>query len=115
FELISTNMSPAIQSNLENGAFVPLAVAAPARVDSLPDVPTFKELGYPEANKMSVFGFFAPGGTPEAIVTKLNAALNDVVATPDIQKLLIDSSNVPAVSTPQEFAKNIQLELDSNR
>src|SRR5690606_24805394 len=90
FELISTNMSPAIKSNLANGSFVPLAIAAPARMDSLHDVPTFSELGYAEANKMSVFGFFAPGNTPDDIVKKLNAEINEVVATPEIQKLLID-------------------------
>ncbi|NYT85155.1 Bug family tripartite tricarboxylate transporter substrate binding protein [Pollutimonas harenae] len=115
FELISTNMSPAIKSNLANGTFVPLAIAAPARVESLPDVPTFSELGYAEANKMSVFGFFAPGKTPEAIVAKLNKEINQVVATPEIQKLLIDSNNIPATSTPQEFADNIEQELASNR
>lgn len=115
FELISTNMSPALTANVANGTFVPLAIAAPARVDSLPQVPTFSELGYPEANKMSVFGFFAPGGTPQDIVAKLNAEINQVVAMPDIQKLLVDSNNIPATGTPQQFADDIQTELASNR
>lgn len=115
FELISTNMSPAIKTNLANGTFVPLAIAAPARMDSLPDVPTFNELGYAEANKMSVFGFFAPGKTPEAIVAKLNAEINQIVATSEIQKLLVDSNNIPATSTPKEFADDIRQELASNR
>ena len=115
FELISTNMSPAIQSNLATGAFVPLAMAAPDRIASLPDVPTFKELGYAEANKMSVFGFFAPGNTPEAVITKLNEELNQVIASADIQKLLEDSNNIPAAGTPQQFADEIAQELESNR
>ncbi|MGB6103895.1 MAG: tripartite tricarboxylate transporter substrate binding protein [Pusillimonas sp.] len=115
FELISTNMSPALKVNVANGAFVPLAIAAPARVDSLSQVPTFNELGYAAANKMSVFGFFAPGGTPEAIVSKLNTEINQVVAMPEIQKLLVDSNNIPATGTPQQFAHDIQAELASNR
>lgn len=115
FELLSTNMSAAIKSNVANGTFVPLAIAAPARVDSLPDVPTFSELGYAGANQMSVFGFYAPGKTPKAIVAKLNAEINQVIETPEIQKLLIESNNIPATNTPQKFADDIQKELASNR
>lgn len=115
FELISTNMSPALKTHVADGAFVPLAVAAPARIDSLPDVPTFSELNYEAANKMSVFGFFAPGGTPAAVVDKLNAQINDVVALPEIQKLLVESNNIPHTSTPKQFADDIQKELASNR
>lgn len=115
FELISTNMSPALKNHVADGALVPLAVAAPARIDSLPGVPTFSELDYDAANKMSVFGFFAPGGTPQAVVNKLNAAVNDVVALPEIQKLLVESNNIPHTSTPQQFADDIQKELASNR
>ena len=115
FELISTNMSPAVKGHLANGAFVPLAIAAPARVDDLPDLPTFSELGYAGANQMSVFGFYAPGKTPEAIVTKLNAEINQVIETPEIQKLLAESNNIPATTTPQKFADDIQKELASNR
>ena len=115
FELISTNMSPTLKSHVADGAFVPLAIAAPARVDAMPQVPTFNELGYADANKMSVFGFFAPGGTPEAIVEKLNAEINQIVATPEIHKLLVESNNIPATGTQQQFAQDIQAELASNR
>src|SRR3546814_16820039 len=44
FELISTNMSPALTSHIADGTFTPLAIAAPARIDPLPNVPTFSEL-----------------------------------------------------------------------
>lgn len=115
FELISTNMSPALKNHVAAGAFVPLAVAAPARIEALPDVPTFSELGYDAANKMSVFGFFAPGGTPDAVIDKLNAEINAVVDTPEIQKLLVESNNIPHTSSPQQFAQDIQKELASNR
>ncbi|MGB3288688.1 MAG: tripartite tricarboxylate transporter substrate binding protein [Burkholderiaceae bacterium] len=115
FELTSTNMSPALTSHITDGTFTPLAIAAPARISTLPNVPTFSELGYADANKMSVFGFFAPGGTPADIVAKLNAELNQVVATPAIQKLLVNSNNIPDTGTPQQFAQAIKDELASNR
>src|SRR3546814_20243174 len=94
FALISTNMSPALTSHIADGTFAPLAIAAPARIDSLPHVPTFSELGYAADNKMSVFGFYSPGGTPVDIVAMLNPNLNHIVATPQIQKLLVETTNI---------------------
>jgi tripartite-type tricarboxylate transporter receptor subunit TctC len=115
FELISTNAGPAMTGNIEKGALKPLAIAAPARVSFLPNVPTFTELGYPKANMMSVFGFFAPAGTPKPVIDKLNAEVNTIVASPDIQKLLVSSSNIPATGTPEQFAQDIQDEYQANR
>jgi tripartite-type tricarboxylate transporter receptor subunit TctC len=115
FELISTNAGPAMTGNIEKGALKPLAIAAPARVSFLPNVPTFTELGYPKANMMSVFGFFAPAGTPKPVIDKLNAEVNRIVASPDIQKLLVSSSNIPATGTPEQFAQDIQDEYQANR
>lgn len=115
FELISTNVSSAVDGNIAKGAYKPLAIAAPGRLDSLPDVPTFTELGYPKANMMSVFGFFAPAATPQAIIDKLNAAINKAVADPAIQKLMVSSSNIPSTATPAEFAAAIHQEFVNNK
>lgn len=115
FELISTNVSSALIGHIERDALRAIAIAAPKRAAFLPEVPTFSELGYARANKMSVFGFFAPGGTPDAIVTRLNTEINEVVAMPKIQELLKGSSNIPMSGTPQDFSKAISEELQSNR
>ncbi len=115
FELISTNVSSALLGHIQRGALHAIAIAAPKRVEFLPDVPTFTELGYAKANKMSVFGFFAPAGTPDAVVTRLNTEINAVIATPEIQKLLTGSSNIPMTGTPQDFSAQIGEELQANR
>ncbi len=115
FELISTNVSPALNGNIAKGAFKPLAIAAPSRVDAMPDVPTFTELGYPKANMMSVFGFFAPAGTPPAIIDQLNSSINKAIASPDIQKLMVSSSNIPAAASPADFAADIKEEYANNK
>lgn len=115
FELISTNVSSALLGHIQRGALHAVAIAAPKRTEFLPDVPTFTELGYGKANKMSVFGFFAPGGTPDAIVTRLNTEINAVIALPNIQKLLTGSSNIPSTGTPQSFSEQIGEELQANR
>src|SRR5690606_17419899 len=72
FEVASMNVSPSVTSHIQEGALRPLAIAAPARVAFLPDVPTFTELGYGKANMMSVFGFFAPAGLSQDILQRLN-------------------------------------------
>ncbi len=68
FELLSTNVAAAQRQHIRSGQFKPLAVGAPQRLDSLPGVPTWAELGLPEANLASVFGLMAPAGTPPAVV-----------------------------------------------
>lgn len=115
FELISTNVSAALLAHVNSGALHAVAIAAPQRADFMANVPTFTELGYPKANKMSVFGFFAPGGTPDAIIERLNAEINKVIALPKIQTLLTGSSNIPLTGSPKHFSSQISEELEANR
>ncbi|MYN11731.1 tripartite tricarboxylate transporter substrate binding protein [Pusillimonas sp. TS35] len=114
FELASMNVSPTLTSHVTAGTLRPLILAAPQRLDSLPGVPTFTELGYPKANIMSVFGFFAPAGLPAETLARINAEVNAAVQSPKVQKLLKDSGNVPATGTPNDFAAQMQDELKAN-
>ena len=61
FEVLSTNASGAVMQHIQAGKLRPLAVGAPARLDTLPAVPTLAELGFASANLSSLFGVFAPG------------------------------------------------------
>ena len=60
-----------------------LAVTAPKRVDSLPDIPTFAEAGLPGVDVNLWFAVLVPGATQQAIVNKLNADIVRAVADPD--------------------------------
>jgi tripartite-type tricarboxylate transporter receptor subunit TctC len=115
FELLSTNMAPAQLQHIEAGRFKPLAVGAPQRLDVLPQVPTFAELGLPHANITSLFGVFAPGGTPAALLDRLNAEINQAVQTPAIRERLLASDNLPATGDRPAFARRIREEWTSNR
>jgi tripartite-type tricarboxylate transporter receptor subunit TctC len=115
FELISTNLGPVLNSYIKAGKLRPLAVGAPQRVAFMPDVPTFAEAGFPKANLMSVFGIFAPAGMPQAVLTRLNAEINAVLALPDMKARLVESDNVPTGGTPAEFDRLIRAESDNNR
>ena len=114
FEVLSTNLSGAAMPHIRSGKLRPLAVGAPARVDSLPQVPTFAELGLPPANLSSLFGVFAPGRIPEAVLLRLNNEINRALQTPELRQRLLGADNVPTVGSAAEFARQIAQESDSN-
>jgi tripartite-type tricarboxylate transporter receptor subunit TctC len=114
FEVLSVNSSPAVVQQIKAGKLRALAVGAPSRIDTLPNVPTLAELGYPAANLTSTFGIFAPAATPPAIVERLNAEINKALAAPDVRAKLVVGDNVPTGGTAAAFAKQIAQESESN-
>jgi len=115
FELLSTNVSEMSLRAIAAGQFKPLAVGAPARLPVLPTVPTFSELGFEQANLSSLFGVFAPGGTPLSLLNALNQAINVAVASPTFQQRLAATDNLPASDTREAFAARIRADFDANR
>lgn len=115
FELLSTNVAPAQLAHIEAGRFKPLAVGAPHRLEVLPQVPTFAELGLPLANITSLFGLFAPRGTPSQVLDKLNAEINAAVQTPSIRERLQASDNLPALGDRPTFVRRMAEEWRNNR
>ena len=81
-----------------------LAVGSPQRSPLFPDVPTLDELGLKGFDADTVFGFYAPAGTPEAIVTRLNSEINRSLATPALQERIAAIGGVPAPMSPAQFA-----------
>ena len=114
FEILSTNAGPAVLQHIKAGKLKALAVGAPDRLDTLPDVPTLAELGQGAANLSSLFGVFAPAGMPAAVVARLNAEINKVLALPDVRAKLDASDNVPLGGTAADFGKRIAVESEAN-
>lgn len=114
FEVLSTNAGPAVLQHIKAGKLKPLAVGAPARLDSLPDVPTLTELKHPAANLSSLFGIYAPARTPAAVLARINAEVNKALALPDIRSKLAATDNVATGGTASEFARQIAQESESN-
>ncbi|MEO8023505.1 tripartite tricarboxylate transporter substrate binding protein [Polaromonas sp.] len=114
FEVLSTNLSAAVMPHIKSGKLRPLAVGAPARVDTLPQVPTFAELGLPPANLSSLFGVFAPGQIPEAVLLRLNNEINLALQTPELRQRLLGADNLPTAGSAAAFARQIAQESDSN-
>ena len=97
--------------NLEAGKVRPLAVAGPARLPGLPQVPTFTELGLPGMVSDSWNGLLVPAGTPKPIIDKLSAAVMKAVKSKEFKDVLIPQGAVLIGNTPSEFKAELQTEV----
>jgi tripartite-type tricarboxylate transporter receptor subunit TctC len=89
--------------HVRSGTLKGLAVANPTRSPALPDIPTVRELGFPNLEMRGWNGFLAPKGTPDAIVTKLQQEIAAAAKHPDIQKRMSDVGAEPSGSTQAEM------------
>ena len=95
-------------SFIRDGKIMGLAIDGDTRSPLASDIPTFKEAGYNEHISATFFGIFAPAGTPQPIVDKLNAAIVKVESDPDFQqKFLINRGLTPVLSSAEQFAKEL--------
>ena len=91
--------------HIQSGKLRALAVTAPSRVDGLPDVPTFAEAGLPGVDVSLWFAVLVPGGTPPAIVKKLNADIVQAVADPEFKRALQLRGFEAKSSTSEQLAE----------
>jgi tripartite-type tricarboxylate transporter receptor subunit TctC len=88
-----------------------LAVTGDKRVPAFPNVPSMKELGYPDVNPQVWVGFFAPKGTPEPIVRRLAEEIGRAIRMDDVRELISQGGLAEAVgNTPAEMAQVIEAE-----
>ncbi|MFL4968628.1 MAG: Bug family tripartite tricarboxylate transporter substrate binding protein [Xanthobacteraceae bacterium] len=88
---------------IRDGKVRPLAVARPERWPQLPEVPTLVESGFPDFVIDAWTGVVAPTGTPPEIIAKLNAAINEGLASEDAKVNLARFSAIAKIGTPQDF------------
>ena len=81
-----------------------LAVVAERRSPSLPDVPTFGELGYRDLDLAGWLGFFAPAGVPPGVVDALHGAIARALAAPEVRDGFAQGAYEAVGSTPAELA-----------
>ena len=103
---------PASLQHIKAGSLRALAIAMPTRSSNLPDVPTAAEAGLPDFIVTSMFGLLAPAKTPPAIVAKLTAALEKVLASPDTHMRMDAQGVIIGYLNPSESAKRIKAEMD---
>lgn len=93
----------------------PLAIAYPKRIEALPDVPTFAEVGLAPVNDASFFGLVAPGKTPPAVIDQINQAIVAVLKQPEVRNKLAGFSAEPVGNSPTAFGAELRAELEKQR
>ena len=89
--------------HIKSGKLRLLAVGSPKRSPLFPDTPTLDEVGLKGFDADTVFGFYAPAGTPAAVVSRLNTEINRILGTPAMKDRIQAFGGVPAPMTPAEF------------
>ncbi len=101
---------PSALPHIKAGKLRALAVAAPQRVASLPDVPTFKEVGLEPVNRMAYYGILGPKGLPKEVVDKIHAGVMKALQDPAVRKRIEDTGSLVIGNTPQQFTEQIKAE-----
>ena len=98
--------------SLETGSLKALAVVTPQRATLQPDIPTVAESGLPGFEIVSWYGVLAPGGTPQAIIDTLHAAVIEALNAPDVDEMLFKKGGLePVAGTPREFTATLEREI----
>ena len=100
---------------IREGKLRPIAITSSTRSPQLPDVPTVSEAGLPGYETGSWFGLMGPKGMPDSIIRKINADIREVLAQPEIVERLESVDAAPSPNSPEDFAKEIKVELEKWR
>ncbi|ODV43232.1 ABC transporter substrate-binding protein [Cupriavidus sp. UYMMa02A] len=104
--------SMSVSAFVAAGKLRPIAVTSAERSKLFPDVPTIAEAGYKNFDAYTWLGLYAPAGTPQAIVTRLNAEVNRIMASPDmVAKLRRQNAEAAGGLNPVEFRKYVEAEV----
>lgn len=85
-----------------------LAVSSPRRLASLPDVPTYAEVGLKPMNEMSWYGIGAPPHLDPAVLDRLSAAMKKALQNPELVKTIEQQSAIVDYQTPQQFKETVE-------
>ena len=100
---MSFDTMPSVMGHIKNGKVRPLAVAAAKRNPQLPEVPTMAEAGYKGVEMSAWYGIYMPAATPRAVIERVNAEVNKVIAMPETQARLSSIGADLTPMTPEQF------------
>jgi len=103
---------PSSLPHIKAGKLRAIAVTSSQRAPALPDVPTIAESGLPGFEASAWFGIVAPAGTPAAIVSRINADVNQWLRSPEAADKLLAQGAIAAGGTPEQFVAHIRAETD---
>jgi tripartite-type tricarboxylate transporter receptor subunit TctC len=101
----------AAMPHIRSGMFKPLAVTGEKRSPLLPDVPTFKEIGFNGFDGLTWYGLVGPAKLPDAIVQKINKAVNIALEKPEVKRFYAEQALKPMPMSPKQFENYISQEV----
>lgn len=110
-QMMFVTLPPAV-GQIQAGTVRALAMSTPTRNPGFPNVPTMKELGFPEFDFGAWQGVFLPAATPAEIVTRLNGEINAVLRDPEASAALQRAGFTPVGGTPQQFRELVAGTID---
>jgi len=96
---------------IRGGKLKPLAVTTPARSAAFPDLPTLQEAGVPGYEVTTWYGIFAPAGTPQDIINKLQQEVAKAMQRPEIKDIWAQQGAGAGGNTPQAFGEFVKVEV----
>ena len=105
------NTVGSVHSHIKNGRLRGIGVAATRRSGQLPEVPTMSEAGLAGFEVMSWFGLLAPAGTPQTIISRLNAETIKALNTPELKSAIAAMGADIVSGSPEQFADHIKSEI----
>jgi tripartite-type tricarboxylate transporter receptor subunit TctC len=111
-DMMASTLGGGAAAQINDGKLKGLGIAADKRAAVAPNVPTYAEQGFPGFTAASWVGFFAPAKTDAHIVAALNATINEIVQTPDVQKKLGDLGFDPITGSPERAEAMFHAEVD---
>lgn len=102
-----------VQALVRDGRVKLLAVSNAKRSAALPDLPTIAEQGFPGFDATTWNGFMAPAGTPKEIVQRLNQAIAQILALPEVRQKLLTAGAEVAGGSPEQFAALLSNETSA--
>ncbi len=106
---------PSAYPFIKDGRLLPLVIASPKRLNSLPNVPTFAEVGLAPVNRMAFYGLIGPAGMSKEAVDKIHAGVLKVLQDPVVRKRIEDTGSMIIANSPEQFAAEIKAEYDIYR
>jgi tripartite-type tricarboxylate transporter receptor subunit TctC len=108
---VAFNVVSEVLPHVRSGRLRSLAVASPQRWAALPDVPTMVELGYKDIVAVEFLGWYAPAKTPPDIVARLNAAVQEALATPEMAAVFQQHGLLAVRESPEVFSARVKDEI----
>jgi tripartite-type tricarboxylate transporter receptor subunit TctC len=103
-------VAPALLPHVRSGKVRLIAVSSAQPVESLKDLPTLSSAGYPAVESMAWNGLFAPAATPAAVIAKINADVNAVLAEPAVHAALDAQGLTPVGGSAADFHHLVEAE-----